>query len=272
MLNWFKRHKLLMLIAAIVLAICVIISISYIRGDLGIFSRGIQSANAAVQRPFSSAVNGAESGLRGIFRFKAVVRENDELKDRISELEKEIIEKELQRQELEELRELARVLNYDAVLQGMTPVTADIVAMDNSDYFNIFTINRGTESGISKDCIVVTGKGLVGRILECGNGYAKVITVIDEVSKISFQTLRDMSIMGIVEGDGNGNLVGYTLDADLEIIEGDVLITSGIGMFSEGIEIGTVTSITYNQDTQLKTIEVEPTVSFKSLKKVTVLI
>ncbi|MBO4725281.1 MAG: rod shape-determining protein MreC, partial [Firmicutes bacterium] len=50
------------------------------------------------------------------------------------------------------------------------------------------------------------------------------------------------------------------------------LITSGIGLYPQGIEIGTVKSVSFNKDTQLKTIEVEPAVDFNSLKKVMVLL
>ena len=84
--------------------------------------------------------------------------------------------------------------------------------------------------------------------------------------------LRDMNVMGIVSGNGNGMMSGYTFEGDAEINEGDTLITSGIGLYPVGIEIGTVRSINFNKDTQLKTIEVEPLVVFNSLKKVMVLL
>jgi len=272
MLNWLKRHKLLMIIFSIVLVLCIIISISYVKEGAGKVGTTTQSAVTFVQKPVTNVVDGIKDGVRGIFRFRAIVKENEALKEEIQDMEREIIALKLKENELEELRQLTDVLNYQAVGETLNPVTANVVSMDGSNYFNIFVIDRGNESGVEKDCIVVNGAGLVGRVMESGKGTAKVISLIDEDSKVSFVTTRDMSIMGIVEGDGKGGLVGYTLDAEAEIIKGDVLLTSGLGIFSGGIEIGTVTSVTYNQDTQLKTITVEPKVSFKSIKKVTVLI
>ena len=83
---------------------------------------------------------------------------------------------------------------------------------------------------------------------------------------------RDTEILGILSGDGRGGLDGYVLDADSGIIEGDVLLSSGMGMYPSGIEIGTVTAVNYNSDTQLKMITVKPSVNFRGILKVAVII
>ena len=49
-------------------------------------------------------------------------------------------------------------------------------------------------------------------------------------------------------------------------------MTTGIGMYPEGIEIGRTTGVNYNSDTQLMTVTVEPAVNFKNLRKVMVLL
>ena len=54
-------------------------------------------------------------------------------------------------------------------------------------------------------------------------------------------------------------------------MEGDVLLSTGIGMYPEGIEIGRTTSVVYNSDAQLMTIQAEPSVDFQNLRKVVVL-
>ena len=45
-----------------------------------------------------------------------------------------------------------------------------------------------------------------------------------------------------------------------------------MGTYPAGLEIGNIKSITYNSDTLLKEIVVEPAVDFKSLKKVSVIL
>jgi len=60
------------------------------------------------------------------------------------------------------------------------------------------------------------------------------------------------------------------MDNKATIVKGDVLVTSGIGIYPEGIRIGKVTSVDYNDDMQLKEITVKSTVKFTSLQKVAV--
>lgn len=272
MLNWFRNHKLLMIVASVILVFCIIILISYTRGNLGIVSSGVQTANSVVQKPLTQVVGRFQKDAEGLIGFRSVVKENEELRDEIAKLKNENIRLKLQQEELEELRNLYAALNYVPSGSEYTGVAANIIAIDGAHYFNIFTIDRGTESGIEKDAIVLSGEGLVGKVIDSGNGFSKVVSIIDTDSNVAFMVLRDMNVMGIVSGNGNGMMSGYTFEGDAEINEGDTLITSGIGLYPVGIEIGTVRSINFNKDTQLKTIEVEPLVVFNSLKKVMVLL
>jgi len=93
--------------------------------------------------------------------------------------------------------------------------------MDGANWFNLFTINRGTESGVYPDAIVVTGDGLTGRVLETGQGWSKVIGIIDESNKVSFKVLRDPTLLGVLHGDGLSGLTGYMLDGKASVIEGE---------------------------------------------------
>ena len=271
MLRWIKEHKIFTAAVSIVIILAVIISVSYFRGN-GFFGKAVNSAYTAASEPASDVTGGIKSGIKWIFGFRSIMRENEELKDEVEALKREITEIRLSERELAELRELANALNYTSVAESQSYVTGKIVLTDSSNYFNTFTINVGTESGISENAVVVSGNGLVGRVSETGNGYSKVTAVIDDNINISFQVERNMSILGVVSGDGNGKIEGYTFDGDSGIVEGDVLITTGIGMYPEGIEIGNVTAVDYNSDTQLMSIKAEPAVNFKNLRKVMVLI
>ncbi len=261
-----------MIVLSVILAFCIITLISYTRGNLGIVSDGVQTANSVVQKPITQAIGRFQKDAQGIIGFRSVVNENEALREEIAELKRENIKLQLQQEELNELQSLYSALSYIPNDKGYTNVVANIIAIDGSQYFNIFTIDRGTESGIVEDSIVISSNGLVGKVIDSGNRFSKVVSIIDTDSNVAFMVLRDMNIMGIVSGNGDGQMVGYTFDGDAEIKEGDTLVTSGIGLYPEGIEIGTVKSVTFNKDTQLKTIEAEPMVVFNSLKKVMVLL
>lgn len=272
-MNWLREHKILTLILSVFLVLIMIVVFSYSNiGNNTVLGRGVEKVVTLIQGPVSSAGNGVKTGVRGIFHFRSILKENEELRDQISDLNREIIQIKLTEAELAELRSLSNILNYDNVTPNYTYVTADVVAMDGSNWFNLFTINAGSEDGIKKDAVVINGDGLIGRVLEVGSDWAKVISVIDESNSVSFKVFRDMQLLGILSGDGAGSLEGYMIDPEAAVIEGDVLITSGMGMYPEGIPIGKVEKIEWNNDTLLKTVTIEPSAYFKNLQKVTVLV
>lgn len=272
-MRWLREHKTFTVIMSVFLALVIIIVISQQNiGSSTVLGRSIDRVLTLVQGPFSSAGNGIKSGAKGILQFRSILAENEELKRQIADLNREIIQNRLSEAELEELRNLSSILGYDNVTPYYNYVTADVAAMDGSSWFNLFTINAGTEEGIGKDSVVINGDGLVGKVLEAGPGWAKVISVIDESNSVSFKVFRDLQLLGILSGDGKGSLAGYMIDPEAAIIEGDILITSGMGMYPEGIPIGKVKKVEWNNDTLLKTVSIEPSVYFKNLQKVTVLV
>ncbi len=272
-MNWLKEHRILTVILSILFIMIIVIVISYNSiGNSTPVGKGVQKIVSFVQGPVSSAGNTIETSASGLFRFRSIMKENEALKEEVFQLKRELTQAKLSGAELTELRNLSNVLGYENVTQNYDLVTADVIGMDGSNWFNIFTIDAGTEQGVSKDDVVINGDGLIGRVLEAGDAWSKVISVIDEQNSVSFMVFRDMKLLGILSGDGSGGLEGYMLDPDAAVIEGDILITSGIGMYPEGIPIGKVDKVIWNNDTLLKTVTIEPSAYFKNLQKVTVLV
>ncbi len=268
-MRWIREHKIITCMVAIILALLIIFMISLSSGGSGIAGKGVNGAVTAGEDVANSGMTGIKGTFAGILNFREIQAENEALKAEVERLQGELLEAELTKDQLKQLKELKKSLNYKPVEKG-DRVTADIVAYDGSNWLNSFTINRGSSSGIQKDDVVVCGTGLVGRVTEAGKNWAKVSAVVDKNSKISFTVQRDTDILGIVSGDGKGKLSGYVLDSGSAIIEGDILLTTGMGMYPSGIEMGTVTKVEYNGDTQIKNIAVEPSVNFRSLTKVVV--
>ena len=272
-MKWIKAHKLLTGISCTVLVLCLLIVLSYLnKGSSGILGRQIENVTAFIQRPIALISYEVRDG---IFRLRGLIAENDALKEENAKLKSELNRMMLLQKDLNELRELTGILDYDITAYDYKSVAANIISIDGTNWFNIFTIDRGTDDGIYIDAIVVNGDGLVGTVIDAGRNWSKVISVIDETTKVGFLVFRDPDIIGVLQGDGAGGLFGYLLDPQAGIIVGDTLITSGIGMepmYPRGIEIGKVTSFNYDTDTQLKTVTIEPSVKFGFLRKVAVLI
>jgi rod shape-determining protein MreC len=272
-MKWIKAHKFLAGIICTVLVLCLVIILSFLsKGSTTLVGKQIERATAFIQKPIASAAYGIKDGL---VRYRLTIVENEELKEENTRLRVEINRLTLTAKDLQELRELANVLNYNITDYDRKVVAANVISLDGTNWLNVFTIDRGSKDGVYKDAVVVNGEGLIGTVMEVGPDWAKVISVIDATNEVSFIVKKDLDMVGIMQGDGNGGLAGFMLDNQAGVVEGDALLTSGIGtepMYPKGIDIGKVTSVHYNMDTQLKTITIEPSVKFKNLRKVAVII
>ena len=182
------------------------------------------------------------------------------------------MEAKLEAMQLAQLQELSGLLNYDYTKTKFNVVSCDVTLENLSDWKGIFTINKGSEAGIEKGDVVINGIGLVGKICEVGNGWAKVKPVIAEENNISFMLARSNNQLGVASGSKNGKFGGYMFDENSTVAESDILITSGMGIYPAGIEIGSVTSVSFNDDKLIKEVTIEPAVDFTSLRKVAVII
>ncbi len=237
------------MIFSIILVLMIVIIFSFVKkGENSQFGSIIGNGVSTLQAPIAYFGNNISDELSSAFSFWYANKENKLLKEEIATLKREIVGLQLDASELAELRELKNALNYKTINTTYNYATANVIAMDNSDIFNIFTINVGLNDGVEFNSIVVNGDGLIGRVFNVGDNWAKVISVIDESNSVSFRVSRDVNILGVLSGDGNGSLNGYMLDSKATVIHGDVLITSGLGDYPVGIIIGNVTDSKLEND------------------------
>ena len=271
-MKWFREHTRATIAGVILLLLLSLTVASYVnQGSNSWIGIQLERVSAFLQEPVSDAGNGVSTTIKGIFQFRQLLAEREALLEENARLRNELIEQALSRADLAELRSLTEAMNYIDPTEDYSYVTAKVIAMDGSSWYRIFTINAGTENGVRKNAVVINGDGLVGRILDVGPNWAKVITVIDENNDVSFQVFRELSLLGILSGDGEGKIAGYMLDEDAAVIEGDILVTSGMEIYPQGIPIGKVSRITWDKDALLRTVEIEPAVDFTKVQKVTVI-
>lgn len=272
-MRWIREHKLIAGLLALLLVLVIIFVASMAFGGKNNFLTGkINEGASGVSGFLSSLGDGVRSQVVGVFSHGEMQDRIDELEKENDELRRELAAAKLEESQLKQLQELSQLLNYDYVKQGYEVVTADVTLKDGSNWTNTFTIDRGTEAGITEGKIVIDGTGLVGKVSDAGKGWAKVVSVIDSGNKVSFKLSRDGKQLGIVTGNSQGYISGYMLDEDSTVAEGDILLTSGMGMYPEGIEIGSVRTVTSNSNTLIKEITVEPSVNLNSLRKVSVIL
>ena len=264
------RTAMIVAVAAIILIIVMSIT-SRQRENMSAVEKWVGNIFTPVQKVFSTGVSTVGESLSSVINIGRIKKQNGDLSKQVVELQKEVIQLRMDRDELEELRELRYMLSVTEEKDNYKSVAASIIGKSPSNWFDIFTIDVGADHGVKKDSIVLASNGLVGRVVEVGSNWAKVAGIIDNNSSVSFHVLRDANTQGIVTGSITSELSGYLFDPLAEIVVGDKLITSGLGIFPKGILIGEVSDVARTSDQLLKTIKVEPAVNFKKLNKVLVM-
>lgn len=272
-MNWIKEHiKLVITMIVIICLVAIIVISSYNLGWISLPGRAVQSGAAVAEEPLTDASSGIKDGITGIFGFRSLQKENYELKKKVEDLQNQLTEAQLTEQKLQQLRELSQSLNYADYDDNYERVTADVIATDGSNLFNVFTVNAGKDDGVAAGSIVVNEDGLVGKVVTVGKNWAKVLGIVDASDSVSFTLLRDPEVIGVLSGDGEGGLTGYLFDEEKSLNKGDILITSGMSLYPAGITIGKVASVEYNESSKEKKISVESQVNFKAVRTVTILI
>lgn len=256
----------------IILLMTIIVISSRNPGWIPLPGRAAQSGAAAMEETLTDAGQGIKSGVTGIFSFRKLQKENYALKKEVADLKEQLTEAQLSEQKLQQLEALSQSLHYAGYDDSYQKVTADVIATDGSNIFNVFTINAGKEDSVRTGSIVVNEDGLVGKVVSVGENWSKIQGIVDADDSVSFTLMRDPEVIGVLSGDGEGGLSGYLFDEDKSVNKGDILITSGMSLYPSGITIGKVSSVEYDESSKEKRITVEPRVNFRAVRMVTVLI
>lgn len=203
---------------------------------------------------------------------KALKKENQALKAKLDKLQDE--NRNLMRY-AKENKELRAALDLKDQFNDYDYVGGNIVAKDLGNWFNVFTIDRGSDDGITVDSPVITSKGLVGSVNHTFPFTSKVLSIIDIDSTVSAIVSKSLEFV-LVKGDLNLKNQGLcrmdimSMNIDIEV--GDTIETSGFGgIFPRGILIGKVKQVVQTNNELNRYAIIEPAVDFRKLQEVFVL-
>lgn len=200
--------------------------------------------------------------------------ENKTLKEQIDAL---TLERNSLQQQQSELERLQALYKLDQNYSDYEKIGARVIANNGSNWFNSFTIDKGSNDGIKTDMNVIAGSGLVGIVTEVGPNWAEVRSIIDDESKISAMMLST-SDNCIVNGDlklmNDGRIRFECLpNTGKEIAAGEYVVTSAISSrYVQGILIGYVDSIEEDSNNLTCSGYLTPAVDFQHLQEVLVIL
>ncbi|MBB5263662.1 rod shape-determining protein MreC [Catenibacillus scindens] len=261
------------LFLALLAVCCVLIAVSFTWG----------TANNIVQRTLGTVIVPMQSGLNSIGSWissrvedsKTISElrdENEQLQLQVDTLKSQISSMENNLNELDELRQL---LELKESYPNYSMVGARIISSDASNWYDTFTIDKGSSDGIQVDMNVIADNGLVGIVIETGINHSIVRSITDDASSVSAMDAisEDHCIVsGSLEEKDTGLLNVELIHDDAQIEEGNEIVTSYLSdKFLPGLTIGYITSVTEDASTLTRTAKVTPVVDFEHLRDVLVI-
>ena len=274
-----KRNKFTLpgkYLLMILSAVCVILMIVTFRTDL--FEGPLRAAAGYVVVPFQKGIASVGGYMydraEEMGQLKAVLEENQKLKEQVDELTMENAQLQQDKYELASLREL---YDIDKATSDYEKMVARVIASDSSNWFYSFTIDKGSDDGIQVDMNVLAGSGLAGRVVSVGPNYARVLSIIADNSNIYgtvLSTSANLMVSGNLQSVMSDGVIRFDQLSDKEdkVSEGDKVVTSNISSkYLSGIPIGFISSINTAPNNMTKWGYITPAVDFQHIQEVLVI-
>lgn len=169
-----------------------------------------------------------------------------------------------------ENKRLNKLLDFSSKFPRIL-LAATVIGQDPSNWSQYIIIDKGIKDNIAKDMTVITVDGLAGRVAKVWPDMSKVQLIIDRNSGVGAMVQRTRA-NGVAAGMMKNICEFKYFDDKDDLVEGDVLVTSGLGMvYPKGIAIGKVSKIEQRALNMSRYIEISPFVNFTKLEEVFIL-
>lgn len=237
----------------------------------GLLQEALSPLQKAVFR-LTAAVEGAGSSVAELWHLR---QENARLEREVQRLH--LLESRLEelRMENRRLTELLEFKNRQADLAGADMVAARVTGRNPDDWFRYIVIDKGAGDGIARDMVVITPRGLVGRVSRVTRHSATVMLLTDPQSGAGGMVQRETSRQkGVVLGEeSRGDRLRIKFfQPKADVRAGDRIVTSELSrIYPPGLPIGEVASVTDSEDGLVRYAWIKPFVDFDRLEEVLVL-
>ena len=244
MRDFFKgfKFKIIICIFAVVLGVVIYAAVS------GGFSTVPETVISTITKPFVIASNAVSQWVEDtIDKFTNADRyktENEELRNKLNEQYKQIIDLENVKNENDQLKQILKIKEENADFEFSPP--CNIIARNTNDAYAGFTIDRGSDDGISLYDPVMTSNGLIGMVCEIAPNYAKVATILSDEINVGVMTF-DSKVTGILDNDiknaNEGNCLMSYITKDSEIKDGEIVKSVAGVVFPGNLLVGTISKV-----------------------------
>lgn len=259
---------------AIILAVSTLIGVALLLAPSGP-SLQIKNLGSGFFLPFFNAKKGIGNALN---ETKQRAKSPKELRERIKELESQLALEQIKAQEVDELRRsfnaISRLIDIPEYSQWEL-LAGQVIFRDPVNWWRTINIDLGSKDKIRPGMPVITGDGLIGKILEVQNGFSKVQLIGDEKCRVGAMLLSGDA--GIIQINDSSRANPLIVDMDYlpsysSPKQGDLVISSGLGgNIPKGIKIGQIVDSQSIGKGQYKQAKVKLTVQLGAVENVWVI-
>ncbi len=259
----------------ILIVFIIIVAVSAVFGIIGGSIAPQADIAGTIAAPFEKLATGISNAFSDFSTAyndgNELLLENTELKAQINELQQKLADYDTAIAENENYKDYLGIKenNPDFMFADAT-----VISRDAEDPYGGFVINRGSLNDISLYDPVITDAGLVGYISEVGLTTSKVTTILSPEITIGALDNRSRD-SGIVSGTlelANKKLCKfYNLSRSCNVAIGDYVVTSGEGIFPDGLLIGTIENIGSDPYNTSIYADIKPFADFSELRNVMVI-
>ena len=263
------KNKLAVTIIVLSVSFLGLIVYTVKRDDKSLIESGAGATLNPIQGVFYKATDKVKETLDFFLNFSEVKEENKALIKKNQELEDKLLTYSDLKEENERLRE---ILNFTEERNNYNYIACDIISYSGGNFLDGYIVNKGENADIKKGMIVIAAQGLVGQVTQVGSNWSIVQSLVNENIAVSVMVESTREATGYLKGfkdSKNRNLAKvYDLPMDSEVKEGDVIMTSGVGLlYPKEIKIGEVISVEEDKIKLMKSAIVKPYVDFNKLEE-----
>ncbi|QLB15026.1 rod shape-determining protein MreC [Mannheimia granulomatis] len=250
------------MIIAIILSIALILSDG--RSSLMIQARNMLETAVSGLYYFANTPRSILDGVSGNFIDNNKLQmENNLLKEQLREKSADL----LLLDQLKVENQRLRLLLSSPLRQDEYKKIAEVLAAEMDAYRQQVVINQGRLDGAFVGQPIIDERGVVGQVISVGEKSSRVLLLTDITHAIPIQVLRN-DVRGIANGTGvNSELIVDNLPRSIDVVKGDVLVTSGLGgRFPEGYPVAIVETVENDTKSQFARIVARPLASFDRLR------
>lgn len=236
-----------------------------------VFRTWAQAIFSPVQSITSRAGGAGNGFIKRIINFNSTATENEQLHQKLAEVQLQLQNAQGAAAENEQLKGLLNLKEKT----GYDSVTARVIARDSSVWFNTVILDHGSSSGIELNMPVVTGGGIVGRIVAVSPWTSQVMLLTDEKAAAGAVVGQlESGALGSIRGKGETGLLEMRYVSGLQKVEtGNYVLTTGQDeIYPRGLNVGEVVDVKHGTATQPHQILIRPGARLDQLETVAVLL